>query len=251
MRGENLFVPFLSRDVYDNAGTVYANVAGEGDFPREYFSELFMGHENLLSQPQKNTVLHEIILHILGFYSDYWIDKFPDDQFRYLQKHLPAFGIKLPRWFFEAELGNHEGDLYALPRRLHKKLLPSIFYILFSDRTFLTLFQSRAAEHVKTLKKQDHPSLMAADDVFMRPKYLPTWLKNGVFHRDRGRCQCCKKDLTGLLRPANDIHLDHIVPLAKSGSNDPTNFQLLCSKCNLSKSKNTRDFETMFAPYWN
>lgn len=48
--------------------------------------------------------------------------------------------------------------------------------------------------------------------------------------RQRTRCTACGKKL-------DKFHVDHIVPLAKGGTNNPQNLQLLCPPCNLSKSK--------------
>lgn len=45
----------------------------------------------------------------------------------------------------------------------------------------------------------------------------------------KGRCVYCKTDISA------NYHLDHIHPLAKGGSNWPSNLQLLCPPCNLSK----------------
>jgi 5-methylcytosine-specific restriction endonuclease McrA len=47
--------------------------------------------------------------------------------------------------------------------------------------------------------------------------------------KQRGRCACCKKKL------GKDFHVDHVEPLARGGSNDKTNLQLLCPTCNLKK----------------
>ena len=43
-----------------------------------------------------------------------------------------------------------------------------------------------------------------------------------------GRCAMC-------FGPYGRYHIDHIVPLARGGSNWPSNLQLLCKPCNLSK----------------
>lgn len=44
----------------------------------------------------------------------------------------------------------------------------------------------------------------------------------------RGKCCYCRK-------PLLKYHIDHIVPVSKGGSNDPSNLQLLCPRCNISK----------------
>lgn len=79
---------------------------------------------------------------------------------------------------------------------------------------------------------------------------LPAWLKRGVFYRDNGRCISCGKDLTGVLLTGDAIHYDHILPLAKHGSNYPTNFQLLCSHCNLTKAIAARTSER-YPVFWS
>lgn len=45
----------------------------------------------------------------------------------------------------------------------------------------------------------------------------------------KGRCANCGIYLRGY------FHLDHIIPLAKGGTNNRRNLQLLCQQCNLSK----------------
>lgn len=46
----------------------------------------------------------------------------------------------------------------------------------------------------------------------------------------RGKCACCHASIK------RGYHVDHIQPLARGGSNDKSNLQLLCPTCNLKKS---------------
>ena len=59
-----------------------------------------------------------------------------------------------------------------------------------------------------------------------------------IFDMQRGRCGICSKK-----RKLKEMHVDHIEPLSRGGSNWPKNLQMLCKKCNLSKSsKDQIDF---------
>ena len=46
----------------------------------------------------------------------------------------------------------------------------------------------------------------------------------------RGKCAYCKRNL------GDEYHVDHIIPLSKGGYNWPSNLQLTCGPCNMSKS---------------
>jgi 5-methylcytosine-specific restriction endonuclease McrA len=54
-----------------------------------------------------------------------------------------------------------------------------------------------------------------------------------IFNRQGGRCVYCRVELKRVGR--GKMHIDHIVPLVKGGSNWPENLQCLCPFCNLSK----------------
>jgi 5-methylcytosine-specific restriction endonuclease McrA len=55
--------------------------------------------------------------------------------------------------------------------------------------------------------------------------------------KQNGKCNACKKE--------RKLEVDHIVPVVNGGSNDPSNLQLLCARCN--KSKGRRDYDVWLA----
>jgi hypothetical protein len=59
---------------------------------------------------------------------------------------------------------------------------------------------------------------------------LSQGLSAKLFKLQKGKCPCCNKPL------GEDFHLDHVMPLARGGSNTDSNIQLLRASCNLSKS---------------
>lgn len=50
-----------------------------------------------------------------------------------------------------------------------------------------------------------------------------------IYALQRGRCAACRKHLP------SSYHVDHITPLARGGTNDAINLQILCPPCNLRK----------------
>lgn len=63
---------------------------------------------------------------------------------------------------------------------------------------------------------------------FSQSRYISQTTKKIVFTRDGGICQCCGSSL--------NLEYDHIIPFSCGGANTPSNIQLLCQKCNRSKS---------------
>lgn len=64
---------------------------------------------------------------------------------------------------------------------------------------------------------------------------------NSIFENQRGKCANCNKKL--IKTGKEKYHVDHITPLAKGGTNWPSNLQCLCPDCNLRKAaKNPLDW---------
>lgn len=74
----------------------------------------------------------------------------------------------------------------------------------------------------------------AIDKATRRRQLTSASLPKGTIARlerlQRMRCAVCKASLSG------GYHVDHIVALARGGSHEPSNLQLLCSRCNCRKS---------------
>lgn len=50
-----------------------------------------------------------------------------------------------------------------------------------------------------------------------------------ILKAQRNRCGCCR------IKLGKKYHVDHIIPIARGGSNDRRNLQILCAPCNHSK----------------
>ncbi len=67
--------------------------------------------------------------------------------------------------------------------------------------------------------------------------------KNAAKNDGKNHCESCgvetvpgKKHEKGVTPPANEAHVDHVIPKAKGGPGEPDNGQVLCRECNLVKS---------------
>jgi hypothetical protein len=70
--------------------------------------------------------------------------------------------------------------------------------------------------------------LLFASLGFSQSRYISETTKKIVYTRDGGVCQCCGSTV--------DLEYDHITPFSCGGSSEASNIQLLCMKCNRSKS---------------
>jgi 5-methylcytosine-specific restriction protein A len=67
---------------------------------------------------------------------------------------------------------------------------------------------------------------------YIKPKRnpIPPALRHEVFKRDGYRCVDC-----GATNKERTLHVDHIIPVSQGGSDELSNLQTLCDKCNFSK----------------
>lgn len=66
-----------------------------------------------------------------------------------------------------------------------------------------------------------------------RMNHIPAAVRAAVFLRDKAACVACGA--------ADELHIDHIEPRSKGGTDEPSNLQVLCSRCNLIKGDRTMD----------
>ena len=59
---------------------------------------------------------------------------------------------------------------------------------------------------------------------------IPNSVRQYIYQRDNYQCQSC-----GQTQTETTLNIDHIIPLAKGGSNDMSNLQTLCHTCNQKK----------------
>ncbi|WP_216636117.1 HNH endonuclease [Paramagnetospirillum marisnigri] len=75
--------------------------------------------------------------------------------------------------------------------------------------------------------------------------YIPGSLRYDILRRAKGRCEAC-----GVKAEERAIEVDHIIPRNKGGSDDLSNLQALCYRCNAEKrDRDDTDFAAVRASY--
>ncbi|EKF9168869.1 HNH endonuclease [Vibrio cholerae] len=170
---------------------------------------------------------HDIVFLTL---EDYVADLYKDDD----GEVLPQVTEEMCEKYRYEYLSEYVHDLAR--EKVVPLIVTEVFNLLFSDREAMMQFNVGIAEYLAVRTK--------------RCTYWPKWLERALLHREKGVCVLCKTDLTALYNTQGKLAVDHIVPIAMGGVNDPTNLQLLCSSCNNEKSGDKIITSTKMPLYW-
>ena len=85
-----------------------------------------------------------------------------------------------------------------------------------------------------TLGAPTKPEPKIAKNIIKKRRAIPLGLRYQILIRDNSTCQCCGAKAAD----GTQLHIDHIKPVSKGGTNVKENLQTLCADCNLGKSDN-------------
>lgn len=251
------------------AGFVVQNYWDYGNEAIDCFKEEILGS---ILKPNKTTAIH----HVLSFFQDIsealdmmWkngddMERVYDHIIRTLEEVNLHPDIPEPdfsncndkgHWDCECNKIIHQWIDYVSENNVEidRLIVHAAFQFIFQDRNFLHNFHLDLAELIENemeYLKEEYPEFITQKGRIRRQRF-PEWLKKAVFYRDKGTCMNCRCDLTNLIRNQNTIHIDHMVPLDLYGSNDASNYQLLCEPCNTSKGARLTGTSLITTPFWN
>lgn len=251
---DNTFIQIDGDLALSLASSVVSSLDGNFDY---LFNILEENRLQKCAKASRRTLLHDYIGCVLMWNLTYIMLKhFDEEAIDEMKMWLDSTGITYN------DLGEQPSDedykaleKYAdllqtrLAERALDKIEDAVSAILFVDKDFLYRFNSKITEVICTLKAEDYPEIFQADG-YLKRENTPNWVKRGVFHRDRGRCQGCGTDLSRIFLNDNSENYDHIIPLKNGGTNDPTNIQLMCERCNKSKNARSSEYRNVIWTYW-
>lgn len=200
--------------------------------------------------PNKVTLLHDYIYEVVYCETAYALKKALEETLPDIYDILNTYKITF------IKLKHYKGTDYkhhlltCLKKEIFGKLTNEIFTLVYQDKQLLHDFNIVAANYIKSKKLATHQDYLASDGVLKRNTYWNTWLTNGIYCRDKGHCGICLSDLSGQYASGIELAVDHIVPLANGGTNDPTNLQLLCRRCNSKKGARSSKTRNAIPLYW-
>ena len=212
--------------------------------PEDYVMDFIISEdfEAKALKPNKVPMLFDAIESCLDIWTESCTDHYEDEDWEELLTRLNiSYEDIIDKKDSDPEDGSFGYEMYDRFREKgQEKLILEVFTMLFNDRLLLMEFHTLLATHVAQLKQNEHSDLLEKDGIVKRCTYWPTWLKDALVHREKGKCAICNKDMTALFSTVDIAkHIDHIVPLNMGGTNDTTNLQILCKEHNLGKGGHT------------
>jgi hypothetical protein len=231
----------------------------EEEYLRDHFDITDALFRNKISKPDKYSLLHIIIEYYWNYRNEYLHRKLGfDDIIDDFENILKTYSIPLPKKpkynkkksDYNDSLYEYCDDLLSLVGKTTKRIVDEVFNILFNDRMFLLKFNLIISDIIKEMELIKYPDILDNDGQLKRCSNIPTWLQKAIIYRDKGICQICGIDISGVWTTEDERQFDHVVPLKLGGSNDPTNFQLLCKTCNSKKSGTKIETSEKYLSYW-
>lgn len=243
----------------------FADIVRKAIFESDYIIEpieVASDLENQITKPQKRTLLHDYIEYVVSDHLNFY---FRGGGWEYedmtpilpmLELHqIPFLTLEqyIENWFRDDETGKtievtqENIDTYKyqyaedyIEEIVQGKFIPiivtEVFSLLFADREAMKAFNLKIAESL--------------DERTTRNTYWPKWLERALFCREKGLCAICKADLSSMFHAHGKLAIDHIVPIALNGVNDPTNLQVLCQACNSKKSGTVIETSNAIPLFW-
>ena len=90
-----------------------------------------------------------------------------------------------------------------------------------------------ARVHAGKLTLEEMIALARSAPKRRRRQILRATIRWRILERDRFRCRTCGRGPRS--RSAVTLHVDHIIPVSRGGTNDPSNLRTLCSECNIGR----------------
>ncbi|MBL1410110.1 HNH endonuclease [Sphingobacterium faecale] len=218
--------------------------------PEEYFLDFLDLDLEGTVKPKKETILHVFISNHVSFQFEYYVKKGEREE---VANEFESLFKSYKHKYRKSRRKDYEYLLYLekeFNNNILQKIVNETFQLLFSDRLFCMEFNKLVSEYVSELKFVDNPKILSSDGKVIRCAYFQSWVQKAIFYRDKGCCAICLSDLSGLLK--TDFHkaIDHIVPINLGGTNDITNFQLICRSCNSKKSGKVIKTSKYYSPFF-
>jgi hypothetical protein len=256
---ESKLTEYKFQSIYKFLSIVYMNVEAGVDFWN------FNGDSFVKSALKfnKKSLLHIYVTNTLYCYYNKEFrrngDLIEEDDIEWWTNLMKIYKVKLKHKKYDEEKDGFVWEWYIKNEEQFIEFFDAIseevVHILFNDKNFLFLFNRLVrnvlidedgtyADYVKW------PENSRNEDGTIKRCPIPQWVKHAVYHRDKGHCVFCNRDLTDLVTTLNSKNYDHIVPLKDYGTNDPCNLQLTCEHCNKSKGAKDKVPNYKYQKWW-